>query len=218
MSGRQANSCLPVCYQIASGLRYLGFEAEVMAAYVEVERGETQCGSIGVRHQPPKIRPDYTTDGHAVLWAGSFGRLVDPTIVQHPQLLQAAHRDGQTFSAPLVIPVGDRDLLLKGAVGAVRPPFLVKYLVLPEHTAAFDRWLREYGPALDYAGLALADTALQLLHALGQARNLRQLPHLYQRLGGLLTGRQQLPPIPDQPPDAWVRLQQQSGPASSEGA
>lgn len=46
--------------------------------------------SLGVRG-PAVVRDDYTTNGHTVLWAASFGRLLDPTIAQHPALLAAAH-------------------------------------------------------------------------------------------------------------------------------
>jgi hypothetical protein len=46
-----------------------------MAAYVEVHRDQRRFADIGVQG-PAKVRPDWTTDGHAIVWAETFGRLV----------------------------------------------------------------------------------------------------------------------------------------------
>jgi hypothetical protein len=66
MSGRVVNACLPVCYQMVAALGHLGFEAEVMAAYVEVYQDQRRFADIGVQG-PAKVRPDWTTDGHAIV-------------------------------------------------------------------------------------------------------------------------------------------------------
>ncbi|MBN1170612.1 MAG: hypothetical protein JXA67_00380 [Micromonosporaceae bacterium] len=206
MSGAPVNTCVPTCYQIATALDHLGFQAEVMAAYAEVLQDNITHVSLGVRG-PAAIRADFTTNGHAVLWAASFGRLVDPTIAQHPALLAAVHRGRDKHSAPLAVAVqGGRDTLLRGAIGAIRPPFQINYLVQPQYTAAFDPWLAEFRDAVDHGGLSLAHITLDTITAAGQVRNLRELPHLYPRLGALLGGREQLPVLPEQPPASWTRL------------
>jgi hypothetical protein len=68
------------------------------------------------------------------------------------------------LSAPLVLPGGARDALLQGAIGAVRPPFQLAYLVQPEHTAVFDGWFSEFREALDYGALAVALCARRPRH------------------------------------------------------
>jgi len=186
LSGRAVNACLPICYQMVGGLRHLGFAAEVMAAYVEVYQGERRFMNIGVQG-PATVRPDWTTDGHSIVWADSFGRLVDPTVAQHPELNRAAYQD-LGHSAPLVVPVGSRDLLLHGAVGAIRPPYQLAYLAQPEHTAVFTRWFNRFTDALNYGALSMAHRTLIAVKAAGEVRNLRQLPHLYPPLGRLLAG------------------------------
>lgn len=205
MSGRAVNACLPVCHQTVGALQLLGFEAELIAAYVEVYRDQRRFVDIGVQG-PAKVRPDWTTDGHSIVWAESFGRLVDPTVGQHPELNRAAHQDDLSFSAPIVLPVGSRDTLLSGAIGAVRDPYQLAYLAQPEHTGIFDRWFEEFTEALDYGGLSLAHRALLVLQAAAQMRNLRQLNHSYPRLGELLEGRAQLPELPETVPAAVARL------------
>jgi GNAT superfamily N-acetyltransferase len=206
MSGEPANACVPVCYQMAAALAHLGFDTEVMAAYVEVLQGDTTHVSLGVRG-PAVIRMDYTTNGHTVLWAASFSRLVDPTIAQHPALLTTAHRGQDKHGAPLAVPVhGGRDTLLRGAIGAIRSPFQINYLVQPQHTAAFDPWLAEFGDAVEHGGLGLAHLTLDTITATGKVRDLGELPHMYPRLGALLGGHQHLPTPPKQPPASWSRL------------
>ncbi len=206
MSGAPVNTCVPICYQIATALDHLGFETEVMAAYAEVVQGDIPHVSLGVRG-PAVVRDDFTTNGHTVLWAASFGRLLDPTIAQHPALLAAAHGGEGKQGAPLSVAVqGGRDTLLRGAVGAIRPPFQINYLVQPQYTNAFDPWLAEFGDAVEHGGLGLAHLTLDTIAAAGQIRNLRELPHLYPRLGALLAGGDQLPALAEQPPESWIRL------------
>jgi hypothetical protein len=131
---------------------------------------------------------------------------VDPTVAQHPELNRAAHQDNVSFGAPIVLPVGPRDTLLRGAIGAVREPYQLAYLAQPEYTGVFDRWVEQFTEALDYGGLSLAHRALIVLQAAGQMRNLRTLNHTYPRLGQLLDGRAQLPEIPAAVPAAVARL------------
>ncbi|WP_018588742.1 hypothetical protein [Salinispora arenicola] len=206
MSGAPVNACVPICYQLATALGHLGFDTEVMAAYAEVVQGEITHVSLGVRG-PAVVRDDYTTNGHTVLWAASFGRLLDPTIAQHPALLAAAHGGQDKHGAPLAVAVqGGRETLLRGAVGAIRPPFQINYLAQPQYTNAFDPWLAEFGDAVEHGGLGLAHITLDTIAAAGDIRNLRELPHLYPRLGALLAGDEHMLALPEQPPESWTRL------------
>jgi hypothetical protein len=96
MSGAPPQACVSICYQLAGALRHLGLQAEVMAACATVfDRDDQQVkhADVGRWDRAPIVRPDGTTDGHVVLWAESGRRLVDPTIVQAPVLLEAARKD-----------------------------------------------------------------------------------------------------------------------------
>ena len=182
-----------------------------MAAYAEVVQGEVRHASLGVESRPV-IRSDYTTNGHVVLWAESFNRFVDPTIAQHPALLAEAHRGEEVHGAPLSIPIpGGREVLLRGAIGAIRTPFQINYLVQPQYTSVFDPWLDEFRDGLDHGALGLAHLTLECIAAVGGERNLRALPHQYPQLGALLAGRKELPVLPEIPPESWTRLNGLSG-------
>jgi len=173
-------------------------------------QGEIHHASLGVRGRPV-IRPDYVTNGHVVLWAETFGRLVDPTVAQHPAVLAAAHQGQDKHGAPLAIVIpGGRETLMRGAVGAVRDPFQINYLVQPRYTVAFDPWLAEFRDGLDYGGLGLARLTLDCIAEVGTMRNLGDLPHRYPRLGSLFASREQLPALPEQPPASWMRLNDMS--------
>ncbi|GIJ62393.1 hypothetical protein [Virgisporangium aurantiacum] len=92
------------------------------------------------------VRDDFTTNGHTVLWAASFGRLLNPTIA------------------------GTR----RGAVGPIRPPFQINDLAQPQCTAAFDPRLAEFGDAVEHGGLGLAHITLDTITAAGDIRNPRE--------------------------------------------
>ncbi|WP_127508713.1 hypothetical protein [Actinoplanes solisilvae] len=204
LSGNIVNACLPVCEQIVGALRHLGFAAETMAAYVEVTKDGRRYGGIGVNGKAT-VYPDGTTNGHTVVWAESFGRLVDATVAQHPELNRAVHQGSLNQSAPLVLPVGERELLLQGAIGAIRPPYQLAYLALPQHTSVFDGWVASYREPLDYGALSMAHRGLIALEAAGKMRNIRQLAHLYPQLGRLLNGVDQLPEL-GEPPASIAQL------------
>lgn len=205
MSGKVVSSCMPVCYQIVGALRYFGFAAEMMVAYVEVSEAGRHHGGIGVNGRPV-IRPDGTTDGHMIVWADSFGRLVDATAAQHPELNRAAHQGSLNQSAPVVLPVGDRDLLRQGAIGAIRPPYQLAYLVLPQHTDVFDDWFARYREPLDYGALTMAHRTLLTLQTTARLRNIRELTRLFPQTGRLLDGKDQLPSLPTEPPASIAEL------------
>jgi len=205
MSGSPAEICVPACYQLMEALGHLGFDAEVMAACVTVfprENPEAGHFDVGVWDRAPTIQLDGTTDGHAVLWAGSFSRLVDPVIPQSPRLLAAAQQDIR-FTHPVVLPMTDREQLFASAsLVSFRDPFMLSWMLFPERTDAFTPALAgDLGATLPYAGLLLAHTTLGLIQALGELRgDLDRLHSRYARLGRLLTGRSQLPELPDEPP------------------
>ncbi|ROO62641.1 hypothetical protein EDC02_4624 [Micromonospora sp. Llam0] len=205
LSGKAVNACLPVCYQIVGALRHLGFAAEMMAAYVEVASAGQPYGGIGVNGKAT-VYPDGTTNGHMVVWADSFNRLVDATVAQHPELNRAVHQGSLNQSAPLVLPVGERDVLMQGAIGAIRAPYQLAYLALPHYTSVFDGWIAQYREPLDYGALSMAHRGLYALQATGKMRNVRQLAHLYPHLGRLLDGVDQLPELAE-PPASVARLQ-----------
>jgi hypothetical protein len=220
MSGAPANSCIPVCYQIAGALGHLGFDAEVMAAYATVSRRQdgqvTKVVYVGVSDRPPTVRSDGMTDGHVVLWVGSFRRMVDPTIVQAPLLLAAARHD-PGFTIPAVLPVASRErLLAAGSLGTLREPFFIEWKLRPEWTGALAAALGgDIGAALPYGSLRLAHTAVDILRFLGTARpDMGRLSQLYPELEGLLTGHSELPRLPAEPPAAFVRIRQAAGKAS----
>jgi hypothetical protein len=200
--GQSAATCVTTCTILADSLAYLGFDTEPMAACATVVHHDdtrAKFADVGVWEHPPVVRADGMTNGHMVLWAGAFGRLVDPTIAQEPAVLAAAQTDpSQTFAC--VIPVPSREQMLSGpAIATVREPFLISWMLFPEWTEILNQTLqipltRE---AVDYGALNLAHRTVQLLGKVGEVRNLRGLHGLNPQLADLLAGRSQLPPLPE---------------------
>lgn len=209
MSGRSANTCISVCRQIAASLQLLGFDAESMVAYTTIEPQGHQAApqtEIGVRDQPPIVRPDGTTDGHMVVWADSFNRLVDPTIMQEPRLRRAA-RTSHTYGLPVVLPVaGGRAALERGRFGTHREPYLT-WTVFPQWTYRLDfAPTTEYRDVFRYGALGLAGATLEILRGLSEHRDLTELHRLYPQLHELLVGRRELPALPADPPASWTAM------------
>jgi hypothetical protein len=204
MAGSPANRCVTTCYQLSRTYQWLGFEAEMWAACATVLRKDgnrTKFADIGVWDRPPTIGPDQTTNGHVVVWAESFNRMIDPTIVQEPALLRAA-RDDETFTLPVVIPAANRQQMLASKTTAVpRGRFLISYMFFPEWSDAFDVVRDgEIGEVLEYASLDLAHKSADLLRAVAEHRQLgSELGTLYPELRDLLSGRRRLPPLPPEP-------------------
>jgi hypothetical protein len=155
LSGNAVNACPPVCYQIVGALRHFGFAAEMMAAYVDVEKDGRRYGGIGVNGKAT-VYPDGTTNGHMIVWADSFGRLVDATVAQHPELNRAVHQGSLNQSAPLVLPVGERDVLLEGRDRRDPCPYELAYLAIPQYTSVFDGSIAQYREPLDYGTPSMA--------------------------------------------------------------
>jgi hypothetical protein len=216
MSGAPAGSCVSICHQLAGGLERLGFSAEVMTASATIFDRETRAvkyDDVGVWDRRPTVRPDGTTNGHVVLWAESFRRLVDPTIVQAPVLLKAA-RDDEAFTRPVVLRMKSREqLLAAGAVETYKGPFLISWTLFPEWTSSLAPALRgDLGAAMPYGTLGLAHAVLDLLRTLEQIRpDVRRLNNVYPKLGALLSGREHLPAMPAEPPAAFLRMRRAAG-------
>jgi hypothetical protein len=69
--------------------------------------------------------------------------------------------------------------------------------------------------SMPYGKLGLAHAVLDVLRALGQVRpDVRRLNSMYPKLGALLSGREQLPEMPAEPPAAFLRLRRAAGKAT----
>jgi tetratricopeptide (TPR) repeat protein len=195
------------CHQIQGCLSHLGFDSEVVAATAKVIPVEGQAEYIGEHLRTPRLQADGTSDGHAVIWARSFGQLLDPAITETWLVRKATERAGISM---LAAPLENRDQLLRG------PEFhfhlqsgVVIELRLRPH------WTRELTPApgseldagLSYAQLALAHTVVELMQGAADIRaDLPRIPSQYPLLGDLLDGSALLPELPGEPPTAFLRL------------
>lgn len=210
LAGFSAGTCVTTCTTLAIALDHLGFAAEPMAAVATVssqQGGREVISDIGVPDRPPVVRPDLSTNGHMVLWAGSFARLVDPTIVQEPRLLAMARRD-PTVAFPAIAPVPDRATLLSVRPAITRGGCVISWRLHPEWTPILQQILTT-GPAAQavaYAGLNVATRTLSVLADLNQHRDLGPLRAGKSRLAHLLTGRESLPPLPAHLPPEVARL------------
>ena len=113
-SGSPGTICVPVCYQLQGGLAHLGFDSEVIAASAMLHDGDDEAEYVGESRGAPTLRDDGSTDGHAVLWAESFNQLTDPTPAQ-ARHLKAAAEANPALSFPIVLPVANRDILLRSS-------------------------------------------------------------------------------------------------------
>ena len=210
LAGTQGACCVPVCWQLHGGLEYLGFGSEVIAASSLVMRdGDNRPEHVGQIDRLPSLRDDGSTDGHAVVWAASFGQLVDPTIVR-ARYLQAVAQDHPGVSFPVMLPVADRDTLFgpTAICSSSRPTLTIAWGLMPHWTQAL---IPSPGSDLDtaiaYGKLALAHTTLEVIRGLNIVRpDTEQLRALYSPLAALLNGTSQLPRLPSEPPAAFIRL------------
>ena len=210
LAGTPGACCVPVCWQLQGGLEYLGFDSEVIAASSLVMRdGDNRPEHVGQNDRLPSLRDDGSTDGHAVVWAASFGQLVDPTIVR-ARYLQAVAQDHPGVSFPVMLPVADRDTLFgpTAICSSSRPTLTIAWGLLPHWTQAL---IPSPGSDLDtaiaYGKLALAHTTLEVIRGLNIVRpDTEQLRALYPPLAALLNGTSQLPRLPSEPPAAFMRL------------
>lgn len=214
LAGKPAGTCVPTCSILAEALGLLGFTAEPMAAFArvsETSRPDAGVWEIGTWPSAPVVRPDWTTNGHMVLWAESFGRLVDPTIAQAPVLLAAAAGDPR-LAFPAVIPVPSRSALLSIQPAAQRGRFQIVWRLLPEWTDAMRPLM--FGARADaahYGAVNLARQTVQLLRDLEQLRDdLGATYSTWPRLRALVAGQEDLPSLPPLSAEAAALLDQPS--------
>ena len=196
------------CHQIRGCLAHLGFESEVIAAMAKVIPVKGEAEYIGEHLRPPRLRTDGTSDGHAVIWAGSFGRLVDPTITETRLIREAAERSAKSILA--VVPVEDSSQLLGAPLFRIQSQtgVVIDLRLVPQ-------WTRELTPVpgseldagLSYGQLALAHTVVEVMRGVAELRaDLPRIRSLYPPLAELLAGSALLPELPDEPPTAFLRL------------
>jgi hypothetical protein len=197
-----------VCHQIQGCLARLGFESEVIAAIAEVTPVEGETEYIGEHLRVPRLQADGASDGHAVIWAESFGRLVDPTITEMRLVREAAERSGISMLA--AAPIESRGELLRAPGFRIqsRTGVVIELRLMPQ-------WTRELTPVpgseldigLSYGQLALAHTVVEVMRGAAELRtDLPRIRSLYPLLADLLAGSALLPELPDEPPTTFLRL------------
>ena len=208
-SGAMLGTCVVTCYQVAGALRHLGFTAAPVAATATVYRVVSISGrqpvawarDIGTTEEPPTVTAEGATDGHMVVHAPSFGRIIDPTIVQDPSILAAAYRDPR-YSIPAIVavPAVPAD---PAALTSIEPAYAydenlhVTWTLRPDWTHLLDGVLDfpDSEEAARRGSTGLAHDTLDLIRELDADRDLHALIGLYPHLGPLLDGRAQLPAI-----------------------
>lgn len=217
LTGTPAACSVPVCWQLQGCLEYLGFDSEVIAASSLVMRdGDNRPERVGQIDHLPSLKDDGSTNGHVVVWADSFGQLVDPTIVR-AQYLQAMAQGHPGLSFPVMLPVADRDTLFGATVicSSSRPTLNIAWGLLPHWTQALTpRPGSDLDTGIAYGKLAVAHITLEVVRGLNIVRaDTEQLRALYPALAALLNGSSQLPRLPDEPPAAFMRLRGPDNPA-----
>jgi hypothetical protein len=197
VGGRPTYPGIVASGQLARGLDYLGFEAELFPACTSVFR-LSQVGGWEA------MSADGQTRGHLVVWAASFNQCIDLTVCHEPALVRASV-GGEVLMLPAVLPMPrGREQLLYGAesvgaeaIGVDRPPFRITWKFFPEWGPRFDPLLAHHAVAIEHGGLSLAHVVVDLLSALAVHQDLRQLDELYPRFGSLLSGAVRLPELDD---------------------
>jgi hypothetical protein len=202
--GGPAGTCVTTCAQLVRALDLWGIRARAVAAHATVYRLEGRTlrpvAAVGTTTGEPTVRPDGTTNGHMIVWSADFKRYIDLTIAQAAPLLAAGQTDIRTM-LPSVIAVEDEHELNQLPAGARAGGFAVTWRTTPEWTTLLDSMVTgDLHVAVEYNALLLAHGALEALATVSSNRNLRQLHSLFPKLGALLSGRKNLPAIPDTPP------------------
>jgi hypothetical protein len=215
LSGTPGTCCVPVCWQLNGAMEHLGLASEVIAARALVTRdGNATLDQVGV-NQVPSLEADGSTDGHAVLWAESFGMLVDPTIVLSRHL-QSVAQGNPVLSFPVVLRVPDRETLFgaDALCSSSRPSLSIMWGLLPQWTQALTPPPgSDLQAGIAYGQLALAHATLQIIQGLDRVRpDLGGLRTLHPQIAAFLDGRSQLPPLLEEPPAAFRGLSWTSAP------
>jgi hypothetical protein len=201
LSGTPGARSVPVCWQLHGALSHLGFDGEVVAAIAQVTHdGNSMPELIGRSQGTPSLAGNGSTDSHAVFWARSFGRLVDPAIVLARHVRTVA-QDNPVLSFPVVLPAPeDREALFRPDMitSSSRPSLTLTWVLMPQWTQALTPPAdSDLDANLQVGKITLAHATLEIIRALGKIRT--DLPPMYARyptLATLLDGRSQLPPRP----------------------
>jgi hypothetical protein len=196
------------CHQLHGCLAHLGFESEVIAAVAMVTPVEGETEYIGEQLRMPRLRADGSSDGHAVIWAESFGRLVDPTITETRLVREAAERSGISMLA--AAPIANRDELFRAPGFRLQSQtgVAIELRLVPQWTQALTPAPgSELDIGLSYGQLALAQTVVEVMRGTAELRtDLPRLRNLYPLLADLIAGSTLLPQLPDEPPTVFRRL------------
>jgi hypothetical protein len=211
LAGPPGKICIPVCHQLLGGLKYLGFDGEVIAASAIVMNIETKdTEDVGEYKRAPRLEDDGSTDGHVVVWLESFRRLVDPTIAQS-RTIQTAARLNAGLGLPVVVPVPNREILLSPespGPTTIRAPLLIGWILQPQWTELLTPVQgSDLHAGIAYGQLSLAYAILDVVRGLEHTRSdLQRLRDLYKPIAALLDDHAHLPRLPDEPPTSFFRL------------
>jgi hypothetical protein len=173
-AGLPANTCLGSSMMMIEALRHLGFDAELLTAYIEVRSIKHQdrpsLESLGRPDGSAIANPDGSSiDGHVIVWASAFKRFVDSSVIQLPLLRAAAEHD-EIQQLPVVSPMPSREALCANRAGVPRDPCLIVYRVFADGLAGLAPALRgQTMQVFQYGGLNLA-------HHLGSSAVAGRLP------------------------------------------
>lgn len=184
--------------QVVRALRWLGFEAELIACCARVfcDPYPARLTDVGVRNRPPAVRADGTTDGHTIVWISSANRFFDLAVFRDRNLLRAEGGEDPTFNVPAMLPMpGGRAQLLNPLLvpATDRGRWRIAWYLYPHWTSRYDELIARHADAVNSGGLALAQVTLDLLSATAVHRDMTELDRLYPQLGRLLSGAAQLP-------------------------
>lgn len=183
LEGRSSYSVVLASAQFAFALEHLGFKAELIPACTTlVHKNGTDKIDIGVWERPPVMRNDGITDGHLVVWADSFKRLIDLGICNQPTVLELSS-DEEPLTNPIVLPIaGGRKQLFDTQSTTLRPPFGIFWTFFPHWMPRFDPFFHRHAAAVEEGGLALANVTVGLLSALMMYSDLTGFDRLFPQL------------------------------------
>jgi hypothetical protein len=166
--GQPAGACVPVSYQLARALRYLGYEASLLVVCASVfsrDNANVKVTDVGVWDREPSWHGNgpRVFNGHVVVYSGSFERLVDVTIGQDMTLHTASERNPEV-TRPLIIRLPH----LNAVPTTLRGKFLISYHLFPAWTHTLDPYWQNLDTMarLERGALGLAHDAVNALRVL----------------------------------------------------
>jgi hypothetical protein len=209
ITGAPSDRCVPLCFQLQGALEYLGFSSRVITAAAMLITPEPEnIEYIGV-HDSPVMKKDGSTNGHVILWAPPFQRLVDPTIFL-AQLIQGSAEYRTAHPPPAIMSIPEDGIVPENAVlqTATKAGVGMRWRLYPQwNESVIPQPGSDLETGLIYSKLALAHITVEIIQGLeGFRSDLDDLRNLYPQLGELIEGRRQLPSLPDKPPAEFTRL------------